>query len=115
MHELSLADEIVRIVEAAAQRDHFTRVATLKVECGSLAGVEVAALRFALDAIVGGTCLDGAVIDFDEPAGRAWCKDCAAEVLIYSRADACPVCSGSPLKVLSGGALRVVDLVVVDD
>jgi hydrogenase nickel incorporation protein HypA/HybF len=115
MHELSLAEEVVRIVEAAASREHFRRVATLKLEAGSLAGVEVAALRFALDAMVGGTCLEGATIDIDEPAGRAWCKDCAAEVLIQSRADACPVCNGVALKVLSGGALRVVDLVVMDE
>lgn len=115
MHELSLADEILRLVEAAAQRDHFTRVATLKLECGSLAGVEVSALRFALESISVGTCLEGAAIAMDEPAGRAWCSTCAKEVLVHSRADACPVCAGFALNILSGGALRLVDLVVVDD
>jgi len=115
MHELSLAEEIVRMVETSAARDHFSRVATLKLEAGALAGVEVASLRFALDAIVPGTCLEGAIIVIDEPAGRAWCNVCAAEVTITSRADPCPVCEGYPLKVLQGDALRVVDLIVVDE
>ena len=115
MHELSLASEIVRMVEASAARDHFRRVSTLTLEAGALAGVEVSALRFALEAMVGGTCLEGAVIDIKEPPGLALCSQCGEEVNITSRADPCPRCSGYPLQVLSGGALRVVDLVVIDD
>jgi hydrogenase nickel incorporation protein HypA/HybF len=114
MHELSLADGIVRMVEASAARENFTRVAALRLEAGALAGVEVAALRFALDAIRPGTCLEGARIDIDEPAGRAWCDRCNAEVDIGSRADPCPVCGGYPVRVVGGAHLRVVDLLVLE-
>ena len=115
MHELSLADEVVRMVQAAALSEPFTRVATLQLEAGSLAGVEASALRFALEAIVPGTCLEGATIRIDEPEGRGWCASCNAEVTITSRADLCPVCSAYPIKPTSGTALRVVDLVVIND
>ena len=115
MHELSLADEIVRLVERSAIREHFRRVATLRLEAGALAGVEVSALRFALEAIAPGTCLDGARIEIDEPPGRAWCARCAAEVTIDSRADPCPRCGGYPVQVSGGGELRVLDLVVLND
>ena len=115
MHELSLADEIVRLVEGSAIREHFRRVATLRLEAGALAGVEVSALRFALEAIAPGTCLDGARIEIDEPPGRAWCARCAAEVTIDSRADPCPRCGGYPVQVSGGGELRVLDLVVLND
>ena len=71
MHELSLADEIVRLVQDAATREHFRRVATLRLEAGTHAGVEVSALRFALEAIAPGTCLEGARIEIDEPPTRA--------------------------------------------
>lgn len=115
MHELSLAEEIVRMVEDSAARERFRRVATLRLEAGALAGVEVASLRFALEAIVPGTCLEAATIVIDEPQGRAWCSTCAAEVSIASRAEPCPVCNAYPLTMLQGDALRVVDLVVVDE
>jgi len=115
MHELNLADEIVRMVEAAAVREHFKRVATLRLEAGALAGVEVPALRFALDAIVPGTCLEGAQIYIDQPPGRAWCVRCGAEVTITSRADPCPLCDGYPVQVTGGSELRVLDLVVLND
>jgi hydrogenase nickel incorporation protein HypA/HybF len=73
MHELSLAEGIVRLVVAAAARERFARVATLRLEAGALAGVEVGALRFALEAIAPGTCLAGARIEIEQPPGRARC------------------------------------------
>lgn len=115
MHEVSLAVEIVRMVEASASREHFTRVSTLRLEAGALAGVEVSALRFALEATAPGSCLDGARIEIEEPTGLAWCARCAAEVVIDSRADPCPRCGGYPVQVTGGGELRVLDLVVLND
>lgn len=115
MHELSIAGGILQLVENAALREQFKRVATLHLEVGALAGVQVHALRFALQAIAPGTVLDGADLLIDEPSGRAWCPNCAAEVTIDSRADPCPLCFGYPVTVTGGGALRVLDLVVQDD
>lgn len=115
MHELSLAGEIVRIVEAAAQRDHFSRVVTLRLAVGALAGVELAALRFALDAMVPGTCLAGAVVEIDEPLGRAQCSRCGEEVTIQSRTESCPRCGGYTLRPTGGDTLRVCDILVAQD
>ena len=115
MHELSLAAEILRLVQDAAVREHFQRVATLRLEAGALAGVEVCALRFALDAVAPGTCLEGASIDIEEPPGRAWCEHCATEVIINGRADACPQCGSVPLRPTGGDALRVLDVLVQPD
>jgi hydrogenase nickel incorporation protein HypA/HybF len=115
MHELSLAAEIVRLVEASAAAERFRRVACLRLEAGALAGVEVGALRFALEASAAGTCLEGARLEIDEPAGRAWCACCAEEVTIFSRAEPCPQCGGCPVKPTGGLSLRVLELVVQDE
>lgn len=68
MHELSLADNILQMVEAAAQRERFDRVRVLRLEVGRRAGVEVQALHFALTAIAAGTCLADAAIEIEQPA-----------------------------------------------
>ena len=115
MHELSLAAEVLRLVQEAAVRERFQRVALLRLEAGALAGVEVAALRFALDAVAPGTCLEGAGIDIEQPAGRAWCDGCATEVAIDSRADPCPACGSVALRPTGGDTLRVLDLLVQPD
>lgn len=67
MHELSLAGGVLRVVEDAAARDGFARVSRLTLEAGALAGVEVRALRFALESLAPGTCLEGAEVVIDEP------------------------------------------------
>jgi hydrogenase nickel incorporation protein HypA/HybF len=114
MHEASLAGGILQIVEDASRREGFARVKTLRVEAGRLAGVEVRALRFALQALAPGTCLQDADIVIDEPAGRAWCMPCAETVDIAQRGDACPRCGGHQLQPTGGTDLRVVDLLVED-
>ncbi len=114
MHEVSLAGGILRIVEQAAERERFSRLLRLRLEAGSLAGVDVRALRFALEALSAGTLLDGARIDIDSPMGRAWCMDCAANVAIEQRGNACPACGSYQLIPNGGTELRVVDMEVAD-
>ena len=115
MHELSLAGAVLRMVEAAAARDHFSRVAQLRLEAGALACVEPQALRFALAAMAPGTCLEGARILIAQAPGTAWCAHCLAEVEIASRAEPCPRCGAYPLHATGGTELRVLDLMVHDD
>ena len=114
MHEMSLAANVLQLVDAAAAREGFARVRRVTLEAGALAGVEVHALRFALAAVAPGTRLDGAEIVIDEPPGQAWCAACAATVAITARTDACPRCGGFGLRPTGGTALRVVDLLVAD-
>ena len=115
MHELSLAGGILRVVEDAAAREHFRRVSQLRVEAGALSGVDVHALRFALEASAQGTLLQGAEILIDEPPGAAWCLACGTTVSIRTRADPCPLCGGHQIQPTGGSELRVVDLIVHDD
>jgi len=115
MHEMSLAGGILRVVEDAAAREHFARVQRLTLEAGALAGVEVRALRFALEALSPGTCLAGAEIVIEQPAAQAWCLPCGATVPIHSRTEPCPVCGSHQLQPTGGTDLRVLDLVVQDD
>ncbi|MFT5175017.1 MAG: hydrogenase nickel incorporation protein HypA/HybF [Gammaproteobacteria bacterium] len=112
MHELTLACDILELVENAARRDNFHRVACLHLEAGALAGVEVSALRFALESLAAGTCLEGAQVRIDEPPGVAWCERCQNHVSILSRTEPCPLCDGYPLRPTGGDSLRVLDLLV---
>ena len=112
MHELSLAHDILQLVENAARREDFQRVARLHLEAGALAGVEVSALRFALESLATGTCIEGAQLQIDEPPGEAWCERCQSHVRIMSRIEPCPLCAGYPLRPTAGDRLRVIDLYV---
>jgi hydrogenase nickel incorporation protein HypA/HybF len=111
---MSLAGGILRLVEQAHSREPFARVSRLRLAAGALAGVEVRALRFALEAMAPGTLLEGAAIEIDEPPGRAFCMGCGETVEIASRADDCPRCGSARLQPTGGTELKVVDLIVHD-
>lgn len=114
MHEVSLADGILQIVEDAAAREGFRRVASLRLEVGALAGVDVEALRFALAAIAPGTPLAEAAVEIEAPPAKAFCFGCGSEIEITSRLDPCPVCGGYRLTPRTGLELRVAELIVQD-
>ena len=114
MHELTLAAQVLDIVEQALGDDSTAHVHTLRLSVPALAGVEVGALRFALDALAPGTALEGARIVIDEPASRARCSACAAEVPLRDRLAPCPACGSGPLRVTGGTAMQVQELWVAD-
>jgi len=115
MHEVSLAGEILQIVEAAEKREKFARVTLLRVEAGVLSGVDVHALRFALEVMANGSCLQHAVIDITTPPGRAWCEQCCATVTMMARGDPCVHCGNYQLQPTSGMALQVTEILVEDE
>ncbi len=114
MHEASLAGGVLKLVEDSARRDGFARVMRLRLEAGQLAGVEPRALRFALEALAPGTCLEGAAVEILEPPGQAWCIACCASVTLAQRGDACPQCGSHRLQPTGGLELRVIDMLVED-
>lgn len=115
MHEASLAGGVLQLVEDAAKREQFSRLVSLRLEAGQLAGVDAQALRFALDSLAPGTLLEGADIQIEEPLGQAWCLTCAQTVPIAQRGDDCPLCGGFQLQPTGGQELRVLDMMVSDD
>lgn len=115
MHEMSLAGGVLDLIENSAAREGFARVTRLRLRVGKLSGVEIESLRFALDAIAPGTCLEGAAIDIDEPPGEAWCMKCVRLTTLKNRGDACEHCGGFQLQATAGSELSVVDLLVEDD
>ena len=110
MHEMALAESVREIVESSARGHGATRVQVVRLEIGSLAQVEVEALRFAFEVVKRGSIADTAVLEIVETAASAWCLRCAESVAITQRGQACPACGSHQLQISGGDAMRVVDL-----
>ena len=113
MHEMSIAESVLGIVEESARREGFGRVKEVRLEIGRLAAVEVEALRFCFDAVVRGSVAEGARLEIDETPGSAWCFGCSASVPVSVRGDPCPACGGFQLQVNGGTEMRVKELLGV--
>lgn len=112
MHEMSICEGILQILEEQARIHGYRRVKTMRLEIGPLAGVELDALRFSFEVVAKGTLSEGAGLEIIQPPGEAWCLPCGKAVPIRERFDNCPECGSYQLKVTSGDQLRIKELEV---
>nr|WP_199930434.1 hydrogenase maturation nickel metallochaperone HypA [Sedimenticola thiotaurini] len=112
MHEMSICEGILQVMEEQAASQQFKRVKSVWLEIGPLAGVELDALRFGFDVVTRDSLADGARLEIIEMPGTAWCLACSKSVPIRQRFDACPECGSFQLQITGGDELRIKELEV---
>ena len=112
MHELSLAQSVVQIIENAAARDAFERVRRVWLEVGTLSCVEPEAMRASFEAVARDTRAEGAVLELVRVPGRGRCPACGVLSPLEAREDACPSCGAYGLLPIAGTELRLRELEV---
>ncbi len=112
MHELSLAQSVLEIIEESAQVQCFNRVRSVILEIGKLSSVDPDAMRFCFDAAMKGSLAEGARLDIVEMPGQGWCARCAREVTVVALYEPCPYCGDFQVRVTGGDAMRVKELEV---
>jgi len=112
MHEMSLAEGVLKILQDQAKAQAFNRVMTVWLEIGELSHVDPHAISFCFDAVTRGSIAEGARLEIVCTPGQAWCHDCAKTVTVSSLIDACPDCGGHKLHVTGGEDMRVQELEV---
>jgi hydrogenase nickel incorporation protein HypA/HybF len=112
MHEMSLAEGILQIVEDTARANAAAHVRVVLLEIGALSHVEEQALRFCFDAVTRGTVANGARLDVQATPGRAWCMPCGKSVALARLGEACPLCGGYQLHVTQGEEMKVKEVEV---
>lgn len=110
MHEMSLAENVLQIIEDAAVEQNFSRVKTVRLEIGQLAGVETEAMTFCFEAVARDSIARDAKLEIIETPGQAHCTHCALTVHVKATYDACPQCGAFPLRVTGGNEMRVKEL-----
>ncbi len=113
MHEMSLCEGILQILEETAASQGFKEVRTVRLEIGKFAGVEIDALRFGFDVVMKGTVAENAALDVIESPGLAHCFDCSDTVTVDERLSPCPVCGNRQLFPTGGDQMRIKELEVV--
>lgn len=112
MHEMSLCEGVLQVIEDSAAVQKFSKVKTVWLEIGRFAAVEPEAMRFSFEVVVKGTLADGARLEMLDLPGTVWCMLCAKNVEIEQRYDACPGCGGYQLQISGGDEMRIKELEV---
>ncbi len=112
MHEMSLCESVIQIIEQSAKEQGFEHVKTVWLEIGQLSGIEIEAMRFGFDAVTRNSIAEGAKLEIIESPGEAWCMQCEKRVQVKQRFDQCPDCGSYQLQVVGGDEMRIKELEV---
>lgn len=112
MHEMSLCEGVLQIIESEAKNQKFTKVKRVIIDVGVLSGVEISAFEFAFEVVMRGSIAENAELEINELVAQAWCMQCAKVVTVNQRYDPCPKCGSYQLQISSGDELKIKELEV---
>jgi hydrogenase nickel incorporation protein HypA/HybF len=103
MHELSLMENVIRIVRQAATDNRLAKVTTINLVVGATSAVNTDALHFAFEILQKEEkFLHGVTLTIEETPARAHCPHCQEDHSLWRMDLLCPSCGHLPLELRSG-------------
>lgn len=110
MHEMSLAEGVLQLVEETAHREKAQRVKLVVLEIGRLSSVEPEALKFCFEAVTHGSIAQDAGLEIVNVPGAGWCMPCGETVPMTESFGACPKCGSYQVQPTEGTEMRVKEI-----
>jgi hydrogenase nickel incorporation protein HypA/HybF len=113
MHELSIAMQIVEIVEEESKNHAATGVSAIKLDIGTLSGIEPDALEFAMEEAIKGSLAEKAKVHYNYIQAVAVCEACCHEFETHDYFKTCPFCNSLNTSLIKGKELKIaaIDLI----
>ena len=110
MHELSIAEELVRMIQRELRTYPERRLKTAHVWLGVLRQVDPTTLQFCFEAILRDTPLAGAQLCIEPVEAAARCRQCGLEFRVEDKWFECPRCAAVDAELLRGDELLLASL-----
>jgi hydrogenase nickel incorporation protein HypA/HybF len=107
MHELSIAFSIAECASEIAATHKAAYIKNIRVEIGSLAGIDSDALQFAWPEVLQRCRLNNTTLIIEEVKATAECKKCGHTFNCTSLFELCPQCGAFDLGIKGGKELRI--------
>ncbi|MCK4574560.1 MAG: hydrogenase maturation nickel metallochaperone HypA [candidate division Zixibacteria bacterium] len=114
MHELAIAESIVKTVHNEIEKNGLGRVVAVGMRIGALTDVVPDALEFGFEAIIRDTVLDGAKIVIESIPIQGRCRSCGGEFEVMDFAFICPDCHSREIELIRGNELDLAYIEVAD-
>ena len=112
MHELSIAEDILKIVSPRIGAQH--SLSAVHLTLGPLSGVSTESLRFCFPEVAEMHGFGRPSLIVDELPAQMHCLDCGCEYALRRFSDGCPGC-GSLLRDVRSGSEFMIDWIEVRD
>lgn len=111
MHELSIAENIIDIVESYRREQDFTRCNSITLRLGLLSAVDEESLRFAFEALSEDGPYAETVLKVEKTYPKATCS-CGRSFEVRDFCYTCPECGSVTAELTGGDDLNIVQLEV---
>lgn len=113
MHEMSVAQSILKIALAEAQKNNAKKITAVRIRAGELRGIVKDQLGFFFDFITKDTIAEGASFEVEYVPIKGKCKTCEHVFMVKDYEFLCPECESKDIDVLEGMELAVKEIEVL--
>lgn len=107
MHELSIAMNIVEIVEEHARQENARYVSEVELDIGSNSGVIIEALEFALEEAVRSSIMEKTKLTINKIPSLCKCTSCSHEFEPEDIITPCPECGNPFSDIIKGKEMKI--------
>ncbi len=110
MHELSIAEALVKAVKREIGARPLGAVKAIHVQVGQLRLIEPVTLRTCYEATARENGLYGSRLDIETVPARAQCQECGERFAVDEPAFLCPHCDSADVELLAGKELTLTEI-----
>lgn len=112
MHEMSIAQNLIEIIQEEMIRHNANTLRSVRLNIGQMSAIVPDALSFCFEVIVAGTELEGARLIMDIIPLKGYCSACENEFHIEDYVFVCTSCGSTKIETLAGQDLSIVEMQV---
>ena len=112
MHEMGIAQSILDIAIAAAEKEGAQRITRVNVVAGELRGIVPLQFTFCFGVMAENTIASGAHLNLEITPVRGRCRVCEETFIVEDYRYICPKCRGGDIQTVGGTELRLRDIEV---
>ncbi len=110
MHEMSIAQSILKIVVPQAERNGAKKIKTIRIRAGELRGIVQEQLSFLFDFVAKDTIAEGATLDIERVPIKSVCNACKHQFMVEEYEFICPECESKDVDTIEGMELDIKEI-----
>lgn len=114
MHELSIAQEIINILETHVPPERCHQVSKVIVKIGKFSNILSDSLQFCFEAVINNTKFSNAKLEVDSIPLIIECNECKQKIEIESPVFLCSNCGSANIKLITGNEMSI-DHIEIND
>jgi hydrogenase nickel incorporation protein HypA/HybF len=110
MHEMSIAQSILKIVVPQAESNGGKQIKTIRIRAGELRGIVQEQLSFLFEFVAKDTIAEGAVLEVERVPIKSVCNTCKHEFMVEEYKFECPKCESKDVDTIEGMELDIKEI-----